>query len=135
MPNRTLSDTLKMSGVEVEQVCGIEIRKMKVKDYQRFMIKGGALLPALMDALFPGMSTIEIITSVATSKTEVFAELLIQAPELAIEALATLLDVDMEQLGECTLSELREIAEAWTRLNVDDVKDFFDFVAGLFRHP
>lgn len=134
------SNTFELSGIKPRIVHGIEIRKMPLRAYMQFAAKGSALIPVILDELFPGMSTPQIITRAMALDRDgimsMLAHVLVQAPQVACEALAELVGVEVEQLinnPQIGPSELWDIIEAWNEVN--DLKGFFGRVSKQFRRP
>lgn len=135
-----VSPSLEMSKPQPMVVHGIEVKKMPLGAYIRFAQKGGSLIPMVMDKLFPDMSTTEIIGSaLSLDKNSLFqalAQILVEAPQVAMEALSELLGVGVDELMEnpnIGPSELLDILDAWKEFN--DLASFFERASKLFPRP
>ena len=131
-------NSLRMSGIKTETLYGIVIRKMPLRKYMEFMAKGGTMLSAIADKLFPEMETVQIFSEIMTMNREsvinLITSLFTDAPDMIGELLAAMLDVPEEQLldnSDIGLKELVELIDTWEEIN--DLSGFFEGVSKLSR--
>ena len=134
------NNSLAMSGILNKTVHGIEIHKMPLRAYMQFAAKGGQLMPVILDKLFPGMTSAQILANALTLNregiTQALTQVFLEAPQIALEAIAELIGVDASVLldnPQIGPGELWDILDAWREVN--DLTDFFGRVSRLFPRP
>lgn len=133
---KTKSASTDMSLPKGKIVHGIEIKKVPVGKYLSAMRELEDLPAKIIKDLFPGMS-LEAIMSTFTGATDetvinLALTLLRVAPEHAIDALATILNIDKDKIkNELTPKELCDVVKAFWEMN--DMTAFFGDVSGLIK--
>lgn len=133
-------NSLSMSKPVDKIVHGVTVKKMPMGAYIKFMQNGSKLLPMILDKLFPGMSSVSIISRAMQLEREAlirsFGELLIEAPTVIMDALSDLMGVPVADLMDNPMvgpNELWDIIEAWNEIN--DLSGFFARVSRQSRRP
>ena len=125
-----------MSLPKNKKVHGIEIKKVPVGKYIAAMREMEELPGIIVRELFPGKSMADILLEFSNANEEfavaLLGKLLIVLPEKLLEALCSIVDIDVNTaIEQLTPKELLDIMREFWKIN--ELSDFFKSVSGLIK--
>lgn len=125
-----------MSLPKNKKVHGIEIKKVPVGKYIAAMREMEELPSIIIHELFPGKSVADILMNFSNADEEfataLLGKLLIVLPEKLLEALCSIVDIDMSAvINQLTPKELLDILREFWKVN--EMTDFFKSVSELIK--